>query len=92
MSPFTPDNNHIHHRMLNIFNRHYKVTLAILALNILIVVVSVMLIQAGINRYYLFFVILLLGVGATVLPGALLAQRKKKSRGGRILKTQYGIW
>jgi len=92
MSPFTPDNNHIHHRMLNVFNRHYKVTLAILALNIMIIVVSLMLIQTDINRHYLFFIILLLGVGATVLPGALLAQRKKKSTGGRILKTQYGIW
>ena len=92
MSPFSPDNNHIHHRMLNIFNRHYKVTLAILALNVFIIFITILLIQADINRYYLFIAILILGVAATIIPGAYLARRKKKPRGGRVMKTQYGIW
>jgi len=79
MSPFYPDKNHLHHRLLKIFTRHYKVTLMILFLNVLIIIATMHLCMSGINRYYLFFIVVLMGVGVSVLPGIVLAYRRKKS-------------
>jgi len=78
ISPFYPDKNHIHHCLLRIYNRHYKVTLIILFLNTLIIAVTLLLYQNVTVLYYLFFIVLLMGVAASILPGIVLAYLRRK--------------
>jgi UDP-N-acetylmuramyl pentapeptide phosphotransferase/UDP-N-acetylglucosamine-1-phosphate transferase len=84
ISPFFPDKNHIHHCLLRIYNRHYKVTLAILFLNALIIGITLYLGEKTSGVYLLFFVVVTLGIIASVLPGAVLAYRRKKH--GRLFR------
>ncbi len=78
MSPFYPDKNHIHHCLLRIFNRHYKVTLMILFVNVLIITATVLLCTRVSVFYYLFLIVVLMGIAASFLPGIVLAYRRKK--------------
>ena len=78
ISPFFPDRNHVHHCLLRIYNRHYKVTLALLALNMIIIGITLMLCVRLGDCYSFFFVILGLGVLASILPSAYIYYRKKK--------------
>lgn len=78
MSPFYPDKNHIHHCLLRLYNRHYKVTLIILFINVLIITATVLLCTRVTVFYHLFFVVALMGISASFLPGIMLSYRRKK--------------
>jgi len=78
ISPFYPDKNHIHHCLLSIYNRHYKVTLALLVLNMIIIAITLLLCINVSGSYCLFFVILGLGIMASIIPSAYIYYRKKK--------------
>jgi UDP-GlcNAc:undecaprenyl-phosphate/decaprenyl-phosphate GlcNAc-1-phosphate transferase len=43
VSPFSADKNHIHHRLMDLFNSHRKTVITIYAANILVIVLSVVL-------------------------------------------------
>jgi UDP-N-acetylmuramyl pentapeptide phosphotransferase/UDP-N-acetylglucosamine-1-phosphate transferase len=78
VSPFFPDKNHIHHCLLRLYNRHYKVTLVILFLNSLIIGTTIFLCENTSGFYLLFFVVASMGVIASILPGVVLAYRRRK--------------
>lgn len=78
ISPFFPDKNHIHHCLLRIYHRHYQVTLIILFLNALIIGVTILVGEHTTGFYSLFFIVLALGILASILPSAIIAYRKKK--------------
>jgi len=78
ISPFFPDRNHVHHCLLRIYNRHYKVTLALLVLNMLIIAITLLLCSSLGGSYCMFFAILALGIMASILPSAYVYYRKKK--------------
>jgi len=78
ISPFFPDKNHIHHCLLRLYNRHYKVTLVLIAINILIISVTALLCMNMTGFVSLFFVVLAMGISASVLPSAIVAYRRKK--------------
>ncbi len=78
LSPFFPDKNHVHHCLLRIYNRHYKVTLALLILNLTIIAITLLLCINATGYYSLFFIVLSLGILASVLPSAVIAYRRKK--------------
>jgi hypothetical protein len=78
VSPFFPDKRHVHHCLLRIYNRHYKVTLALLFLNMMIIAITLLLTINSNNFFSLFFFILGLGILASVLPSAYIVYRKKK--------------
>ena len=80
ISPFFPDKRHVHHCFLRVYNRHYKVTLALLLLNLMIIAIT-LLICINVNAsgfYILFFIVLGLGLLASLVPSAIIAYRKKK--------------
>jgi len=79
LSPFFPDKNHVHHCLLRIYNRHYKVTLALILINILIITVTALLCMVLTSFVSLIFVVLAMGIlFASVLPSAIMAYRSKK--------------
>jgi len=79
ISPFFPDKNHVHHCLLRIYNRHYKVTLVLIVINILIISVTALLCMSGTDFISFIFVVLAMGVlFASVLPSVIIAYRRKK--------------
>jgi len=78
ISPFFPDKNHIHHCLLRLYNRHYKVTLSLIIINMLIISVTVLLGRNLTGFVSLFFIVLAMGISASVLPSLIIAYRRKK--------------
>ncbi|WP_321345714.1 MraY family glycosyltransferase [uncultured Draconibacterium sp.] len=80
-SPFSPDKNHIHHRLLALMHSHLKVTLTILLANICIIAVAI-----GLNHWRLdvnlqFIVVFLIGLLFSFAPSYILRyQKAKKTR------------
>jgi UDP-GlcNAc:undecaprenyl-phosphate/decaprenyl-phosphate GlcNAc-1-phosphate transferase len=83
-SPFSPDNNHIHHRLLGLVSSHLKVTLIIISINIVIIVFALLLNQLKINVNVQFILVLLIGIIFSFIPSALLkiksAEKIKSSK------------
>ena len=83
-SPFSPDNNHIHHRLLGLVSSHLKVTLIIISINIVIIVFALLLNQLKINVNVQFILVLLVGIIFSFIPSALLkiksAEKIKSSK------------
>jgi len=92
ISPFFPDKNHVHHCLLRIYNRHYKVTLALLILNIMIIGITLLLCKNLTDFYSLFFVVLTLGILASFLPSAIIVYRKKKYGKYWFRVRRYSYW
>jgi UDP-N-acetylmuramyl pentapeptide phosphotransferase/UDP-N-acetylglucosamine-1-phosphate transferase len=72
LSPFSPDNNHIHHRLLGLVSSHLKVTLIIIAFNIVIIVFALFLNQLSINVNIQFILVLLAGAIFSYIPSFIL--------------------
>lgn len=71
-SPFTADQNHIHHRLLSLVPSHLKVTLIIVFANIIIVGIALFLNNISINRNIQFIIILLVGILFSFIPSFFL--------------------
>ena len=71
-SPFSPDNNHIHHRLLGLVSSHLKVTLIIISINIVIIVFALFLNQLQININIQFILVLLAGIIFSLIPSVIL--------------------
>ncbi len=71
-SPFTADNNHIHHRLLSLVSSHFKVTLIIVATNIVIIALAILLNNIGLNRNLQFILIFLTGIIFSFIPSIIL--------------------
>jgi UDP-N-acetylmuramyl pentapeptide phosphotransferase/UDP-N-acetylglucosamine-1-phosphate transferase len=71
-SPFSPDNNHIHHRLLGLVSGHLKVTLIIITVNIAIIVFALFLNQLQINVNIQFILVLLAGIIFSLIPSVIL--------------------
>lgn len=69
-SPFTPDNNHVHHRLLELIPNHFKVTMIIIASNILLITFAFLLSDVNVNLQFL--LVLLLGILFSLTPSVIL--------------------
>lgn len=78
LSPFTPDNNHIHHRLLALVSSHLKVTLIIISINIVIICFALYLNQLQLNVNVQFILVLIAGIIFSLIPSFIL---KIKSAG-----------
>ncbi len=67
-SPFVADNNHIHHKLLALEPSHLKVTLMIIAANVLVVAFALFLNYLSINGNIQFVLVFLLGVMFSLVP------------------------
>jgi len=77
-SPFSADNNHIHHRLLELVPSHLKVTIIIVSVNILIIALAYFLNQTSINVNFQFLIVFFTGIFFSFIPSYIL---KMKSSG-----------
>jgi UDP-GlcNAc:undecaprenyl-phosphate GlcNAc-1-phosphate transferase len=76
-SPFEPDKNHVHHRLLELIPNHLEVTSVIVAVNILLIGLTVLFNYQKIYITIQFIFIFLAGIALSFVP-SLLVQRKRK--------------
>lgn len=74
-SPFTPDRNHIHHKLLDMGLTHLKATIVIVGFNLLIIALSLSLSHLG--NMKLLAIILPLSIILTSIPSAILRYRDR---------------
>nr|WP_321356139.1 MraY family glycosyltransferase [uncultured Draconibacterium sp.] len=77
-SPFSPDKNHIHHRLLTLLHSHLKVTLTILAGNIVLIAIALGLNHWRLNVNLQFVIIFLIGLGFSLVPSYVLRTKTSK--------------
>jgi len=75
-SPFQPDKNHVHHRMISLGFKHVAATVRIMAINILFIIVAFLLRDIG--NAALLTLIVAMGVFFSWLPTLLLKRKDKK--------------
>ena len=78
-SPFLPDNNHIHHRLLELIPSHLKVTTIIIVSNILIVGFALFLNMLDFNVNYQFLLVLFVGVILSLIPSIIIKYKTQSS-------------
>ena len=83
-SPFAPDQNHVHHRMLNFFPRHIHTTAVMIVMNMALIALAVMLDYTILSVNYQFMIVLLAGIAGTTLPGVIVKSLKKKN--GKVIQ------
>jgi len=71
-SPFSPDNNHIHHRLLALIPNHFKVTLILVGANTVLIGIALFFNHLGINMTIQFLLIFLLGIIFSFIPSQLV--------------------
>jgi UDP-N-acetylmuramyl pentapeptide phosphotransferase/UDP-N-acetylglucosamine-1-phosphate transferase len=77
-SPFSADNNHIHHRLLVLVPSHLKVTIIIVSVNMLIIALAYFLNQTSMNVNFQFLIVFFTGIFFSFIPSYIL---KMKSSG-----------
>lgn len=77
-SPFSPDNNHVHHRLLLIFGNHLKVTAIIVFTNICIIALALLLNHYLSNLNIQFLIIFFIGITLSVVPSFILRMKASK--------------
>jgi len=78
ISPFTADNNHIHHQLLKLTPTHINITLLILITNIIIITISVFLSRMNINVNIQFILVLLCGIAFSLIPSLIIRYKTNK--------------
>lgn len=76
-SPFSPDKNHIHHRLLSLVDNHFKVTLTIVSANALFIILALWLNHLKLNVNYQFLLIFIFGLLLSFVPSQI--QRKAEN-------------
>jgi UDP-N-acetylmuramyl pentapeptide phosphotransferase/UDP-N-acetylglucosamine-1-phosphate transferase len=82
-SPFAPDRNHIHHRLLELTPNHLAVTGIILAANVVLIAVTVLLGSLNLNVTLQFVFTFLLGILLSFVPSQLVRVKQKTLRARR---------
>ncbi len=75
-SPFSPDKNHIHHRLLELVPTHLRVTLILMISTIFITGLTILIDNLKINVTIGFLLIFSIGIVLSYVP-SILAKRKK---------------
>lgn len=82
-SPFSPDTNHVHHRLLKLIPGHFKVTMTIVMANAVIVGFALGLNHLSYNITIQFLLIFLLGVVFSLIPSVILRLKKSERKSKR---------
>ncbi len=75
-SPFSADNNHLHHRLLAIIPSHLKVTIIIVSTNVLFILVALLSNQLAYNVNIQFIIIFLFALLVAFIPAGLVQGHK----------------
>ena len=81
-SPFTADNNHIHHRLLSLYNSHLKVTIIIVSANMIVVAIAIMLNKFSLNYNIQLLIVFLTGILFSFIPSILIKLRNSQKQKG----------
>jgi len=76
-SPFAPDTNHVHHRLLRLLGNHLKVTLTIVFANGIVVAIAMGLSYLSMNINLQFLILIVLPLILSYIPAILIKSRKK---------------
>jgi len=77
--PFLPDNNHIHHRLLQFLGSHLKVTLVLVIVNLLFISLAFTMSKYGMNVNYIIGLLILIGLGLGYLITLITTERRNNS-------------
>lgn len=80
-SPFSPDNNHLHHRWLGVVNKHIHASLIIVFANLCIIILAFALDSLMVNIHIQFLVIALSALIMTAVPTMILKSKKPAAEG-----------
>lgn len=86
MSPFSPDRNHIHHRLLELGHGHMKSS-GIIVLTNIAVIVFLYFTHDKINSFVLLLILLGAASLLSYLPSVILKKRKKEGQDGTVKNT-----
>ncbi len=79
-SPFSPDKNHIHHRLLELFPNHLTVTLIMVSSNLVIIALALLLNNQLKSVSFQFLIIFTLSLFMSFVPSLVLKWRKLPGR------------
>ena len=88
-SPFHPDKNHTHHRLLEMFPNHLKVTLIMIAGNSVIVGLALWFNYISLDNNLQLLMIFCIGVLICLIPSSVLRIRRRLSGNAKI--SSHGI-
>ncbi len=77
-SPFSPDNSHIHHRLLALVPDHFYVTLILTTASIIMILISLLFDHLFNNVTLQFLIMFFLGVAFSLLPSHILRKKQEK--------------
>lgn len=75
-SPFSPDKNHIHHKLLHRFKTHLKVSLIIISANLSVVLLALLMNFTGLSNEVQFFITFIYALILSVLPDYLIKNQQ----------------
>ncbi len=77
-SPFSPDKNHIHHRLLELAPSHLQVTVILVAATLLITGIAIFLNNLGLNVTVQFLLVISIGIFLSFIPSILVKRKKAR--------------
>jgi UDP-GlcNAc:undecaprenyl-phosphate/decaprenyl-phosphate GlcNAc-1-phosphate transferase len=77
-SPFSPDKNHIHHRLLELIPSHLKVTLIIVGANIFMIGLALLFNTISFNINFQFLFIFIIGTGLSFVPSKIVQFKRRR--------------
>lgn len=91
-SPFSPDKNHIHHRLFALLENHLKVTMTLVGANVLMIGLALLVYKISLNINIQFMIVFLVGIGLSFIPSILLQvksshEKEMQKQAERVLKT-----
>jgi len=89
-SPFSADNNHIHHRLYYFFKKHIVISSILVASNIAIFLFALYLNKTGLNVNYQLLILVIVSVVLTFVPSAFI--RLSEDRKNKVaLKSRWSM-
>ena len=77
-SPFSPDINHIHHRLLSLIPDHFSVTLILTSSATVLILISILFDQIFTNVTLQFLIMFFIGIALSLLPSHILRKKEHK--------------
>jgi UDP-N-acetylmuramyl pentapeptide phosphotransferase/UDP-N-acetylglucosamine-1-phosphate transferase len=90
-SPFSPDKNHIHHRLLELCPNHLKVSLVIIGANIFMIGLALLFNKLSFNINLQFLFIFLIGTGLSFVPSKIVQFKRRRNNTGISGKTKVSV-
>lgn len=77
-SPFSPDRNHLHHRLLELVPNHLQVTVILVAATLFMTGVAILFNNLGLSVTVQFLLVLTSGIFLSFIPSMLVKRKKTK--------------